>query len=324
MTVATRIFNPEDQTGADDYTRVQKAYDAAKKSGDGKRGGVVTLPRMYSITKPIKFYVGVSTVGTATWSMDTRWYNNAGLRAAAGFSGESLLTLDSDGQMHPTENRPDLSWHWGRIEKITLAGLGPTGPNGLDCGWFGEASSVHNVQVIGCGSGFLLRDTQASAHFQAVSAFNCGIGVNCDNVHGVVRFFGLSGDNNHNMLRVKGGRSANVTVYGLKTENYDAGTGIPPVLVEDLLGGGLTIVGGWGDTTGAGYSKDCFIELRQTDKSNPQRPRVTVQGFDCNWAYKNLIRDNIDGHVVVKPDPSFGLVTYNTTVIHAGQGKYPT
>lgn len=310
--------------GSDDTVAVQRAFDAARMPG-GKRGGTVEFTMLHTVSRPIKFYTSTSIIGNC-WSMDTKWYNGTGLVAAPGFVGQSILTLDADGQVvyDVAGGRPDLSWHSGRIEKIVICGNGKAGPHGLNPGWSGEASSVHNVQLINCNSGLYLNGTQASGHFQAISAFNCNIGVNCDDVRGVVRFFGLSGDNNKNMLRVKGGRSAAVSVFGLKTENYDAGTGTPPVLVEDLLGGGLMIQGGWGDTNGAGYSKDCFIELRQTNKSDPQRPRLVIQGFDCNWAYKNLIRDNIDGRVVVKPEPSFGIVTYNVNVSHAGQGKYPT
>lgn len=320
MASSFRIFSPEDfgSTGTrDDYTAVQKAYDAAKKSADGKRGGVVTLHRLYNVSRPVKYYVGVSTVGTATWSMDTTWYNNAGLRATSGFTGDTVLQLDADGQMHPAEGRPDLSWHWGRMEKIVVCGAGKTGPHGIDTGWNGEATSVSNVQVINCNSGLVLRSTQASALFEACSAFNCNIGVDAD-ISGSVRFVNLSGDNNRHILRYTGSRAANLTILGLKAENYDVGTGEPPILVKDLLGGSLTILGGWVDTTGAGYSKDTVIRLEQTDKRNPQRPRIVTVGFDASWVYKNIINDTIDGRVVAKPDPSFGILAYNTHILQAG------
>lgn len=319
----TRTFSVKDYGAVgngttDDTAALNAAMNAARLS-NGRRGGHVIIPAgRYLVSAPINLYGGVSITGEGNWSADTAFYNTSAIVAAPGFVGSAILKQNPDGDtVSDPVLRPDRSWHWGRIERLAIVGNGITGPHGIDPGWNGEASSIENVQIWGCNSGIYLNDVQASANFQAISTFLCNIGVNCDNINSTVRIFGLSGDNNTNLLRVKGGSSTNVTVVGMKAENYDTGTGDPVVFLEDLTGGCVTILGGWCDTSA---TRTSMFRIAQPGGSTI-RPRLILQGVSGNGLYTNLLVDTLDSrtlpHVGSADHPA---LFYNVRLLTAGDG----
>jgi len=311
-----RVFNVKDYGAvgngvADDTAAIQAAIEAARMQ-TGKRGGTVLIPAgKYMISAPLKFYVAVSIIGEG-WSLDSAAYNNTTLAATAGFVGSAILLQDADGQtVSDPATRPDRSWHWGTIERMLLQGNGITGPHGIDPGWCGEASTIRNVSATNCNSGIYLNNTQASCTLENVSMFTCAIGLNCDNIDGQVRVFGLSGDNNTSLLRVKGSRATAVTVTGLKGESYTAGKGDPLIDVVDLLGGALTIIGGFARTNAA---RTQCIKISQPAGTS-DKARIALIGFDCHVLYTNLLNDVVDNRTIpVGNGLGFPLIAYNTNM----------
>lgn len=302
----------------DDTTAINAAMTAAK-TASGRRGGTVFFPAgRYLISAPINLYTAVSVLGEG-WSLDTVNYNTSAIVAAPGFVGTSMIALDADGATVPSPPGPDDSWHWGAIERIAVVGNGTAGPHGIDPGWNGETSTIRNVQFYSCNSGLYLSSVQASATLEAVSFFDCNIGLNCDGINGTVRVFGLSGDNNVNLLRVSGGLSGNVTVIGLKAENYDVGTGDPVINIDDLDGGAVTILGGWVDTDDVHSD---VIKLSKTGATT-NYPRVVLIGVHASANYTNLINDTIATKTVPRDLDSLGYpaVFYNVPTLYDGQGS---
>lgn len=301
----------------DDTAAINAATNAARMSS-GRRGGTVFFPAgQYKISAPINLYTAVSLVGEGR-SLDTTYYNTSALVAAPGFVGSAMVLLNPDGATVVSPPGPDESWHYATIERLAIVGNGVAGPHGIDPGWFGETSVIDSVQFYNCNSGIYLNSIQASATLRSVSMFDCSVGLNCDGINGMVRVFGLSGDNNVNLLRVKGGLSANVTVIGMKAENYDAGTGDPVVEITDLDGGAVTLIGGWCDTNGA---RNTVVKLSKTGATT-NYPRVNVQGVYANANYTNLINDTIASKVVPRGLDALGVPTvhYNHPVLQQGQG----
>lgn len=304
---------------ANDTAAIQAALDAAKIQGV-RRGGTVFIPSgNYRVTAPLKFYVGVSISG-AGWAFDSTYYNTSVIIADPAFVGSAILLQDADGQTvsDPTP-RPDRSWHWGVIEKIFLKGNGLTGPHGLDPGWCGEASTIRNCSFANCNAGIYLNDVQASCTIDNVTMFDNNIGLNCDALtSATVRVFGISGDNNTNLIRVKGGVPTNVTVHSMKAEHYIAGKGDPVVDIVDLAGGTFTLIGGWADTNTA---RTTVIKISQPGLST-QRAKVLVMGFHSNSLYTNLINDVYDNKTVATGlGLSHPLVAYNLNLGVFGAGE---
>lgn len=302
----------------DDTTALADAMDAARMSSSRRGGHVYLPPGRYLISAPIPLYTAVSITGGG-WSLDTSNYHTSALVADAGFVGDALLLLDADGATVPSPPGPDDSWHWGVIERLAFVGNGTSGPHGLDPGWSGEATAIRNCQFYNLNAGIYLNSVQASTTLEAVSFFDCSIGLHCDGINGSVRAFGLSGDNNGNLVKVKGGVSANVTIVGLKAESYDVGTGDPVVHIDDLDGGAVTILGGWVDTDAA---RSDVIKLSKTGATS-NYPRVLVQGLDCNSNYTNLINDTIATKTVTRALSalSYAGLQYNVTNVIGGQGE---
>lgn len=282
---------------ADDTAAVQAAIDDANGGTLGTR--TVYFPAgVYPVSAPIRFYTGTSIVGQG-WSPDSTYQFPSMIKASNAFVGTDILTLDPGNGVVPAPGGgggtiPDLSWHWGVIERIHIRGNGTSGPRGLNPGWFGEASAIKNVMVTNAKAGFYLTGPQASAQFEGVSVFNNGIGVHLDDISSTVAFFGLSGDDNTTFLKIKGGVSTNVTITKLKTEAYAAGTADPLILLEDLTGGALTIVGGWADTNAA---RSDLIKITQPGGSTI-RPQLTLINFHANSLWTNYINDTFDNRTV--------------------------
>ena len=319
---ASRFINVLDYgaigDGVADDTAALNAATAAAKTLNGRKGGTVFLPAgTYLVSAPISIYSSVNLMGEG-WSVDNVYYNTSAIQADPGFVGSAIILQNPDGDtVSDPEPRPDESWHWGVIEKLFIYGNGITGPHGIDPGWFGEASIIRNVSVWGCNSAIYLNDTQASATIEAVSLFSNNIGLNCDGVQGVVRVFGISGDNNVNLIRAKGAVSANITVVGMKAENYIAGKGDPVIAITDLAGGAFTLIGGWADTNAA---RTAVIGITQPGASS-QRPKVTVMGLQANGLYTNLINDTYDNHAIPIADAG-DFIAYNIDVLARGSSQF--
>ncbi|WP_427006400.1 hypothetical protein [Pseudarthrobacter sp. H2] len=91
----------------------------------------------------------------------------------------------------------------------------------------GEASFIRDTLIQGVKDGIYLFGDQTSAHLENVSIHSSRYGINADNANSTIRVFGVSGDGNTSLVRIKGGVSLSVILHGLKAENYTAGTGDP-------------------------------------------------------------------------------------------------
>jgi hypothetical protein len=272
-------------TTTDDTAALNALLVRARNGADGKKGIYLPPGHTYLVSAPLNFQTGVSIIGGG-WSQDSTFHTPALIKVAPGFVGTDVLKIDPGSGVVPeldgtAGTEPDLSWHWGKMEGFSIIGTGTSGPNAINPGWFGEASSIRNIQIYQVKDGIYLKGPQASATIDTVSVFKSRYGVNCDGIGSTVRLVGMSGDNNTSFLRVKGGVSTNVTLIGPKIENYDAGTGDPVFLIEDLTGGVVTVVGGWADTDGA---RDAVVRLIQPGGSTT-RPKVLLLGFAANSLY---------------------------------------
>jgi hypothetical protein len=271
---------------ADDTAAINAAMDAARFS-NGKRGGTVYIPRgRYRITAPINLYTNVSIRGE-NWALDPTTYNASAIVADGSFVGSAMILQNADGRTvsDPT-TRPDESWHQGKIQFLTIQGNGKTGPHGIDPGWTGETSSIESVQFVACKSAIYLNDIQISLTLSTVSMFDCDYGLNCDDITGGVRVFGISGRNNTSLVRVNGDAKTHVEIFGLQSESFTAGNGDPVIDIEDLDGGRFTLIGGWSETDSA---RTHVIRLSQSVAVNPAN--VVVMGFDANSLYTYLLDD---------------------------------
>lgn len=299
----------------DDTAALQRTIDAADQAESGTRQ--VYLPRgEYMISKTLNIQTGISIRGQSGF-FDYQYARPSLIHALPGFEGEFMIK-----ELHaPTPGSAESCWHFGIMEQFSVLGLGrDTGPGGIYPGSMGEASAIRNVNIRHAPVGIYLTGDQVSAHLDCISIFDCGVAVDLDDCNSTVRILGLSGDNNRNILRVKGGNSLHVTVIGLKVENYsDPSFGEPVIDVVDLRGGYLGIFGGWCDTDG---DRTNLIKISRTTPDN--RPRVELMGVSANGKYKYLINDTITGETLpLEPEGlSRPHVTWNLDTISGGQGGF--
>ena len=295
-----RSFRPEDfgATGngtTDDTAAVQAAYDAAKRDlATNKPGGTVLLSKLYAVSAPIKFYAAVSTLGHG-WSLDTTNYNVSGFKALPGFTGDAIMKLDAQGLIvnDVPGGRPDLSWHWGTIEKIIVRGhTSRSGPSGINTGWSGEATAIRNCSFNDLDRAIDSSNGAVSLVVDTCSMFNCNIGLYAS---GKVQVYSISGDRNNNLIYITGGLSTNVNVWGLKAEAIGTtGWHDPVVDIVNLDGGRVHLDGGVANTD---VAKTVGV-VRITRTGTQIRPRVIIEGLDCDAPYTYLLVDTISGQNV--------------------------
>lgn len=298
------VANANAWWGADDTAAINATVNAAKNSSNQSR--IVHIPSgLFMITAPVNLPSGVSFHGQGC-SSDSRYFGPSAFFAYPTFVGTDMVKMDQ------IDSGTDYSYHWARFEHIALYGYGRTGPRGLNTGWAGEAMEIANVYIKNCSSGLYMFGSQASFTGRAISVFGCQYGVNCDGVNSTVRFFGLSGDDNQTILRVKGGVSASVAVFSLKAEHYTGTNGDPAIEVVDLDGGSLLIMGGYIETHSA---RTRVVRCTKTTATTP--PRVRIEGLGANNLYTNMVEDNTGAAQVNIPvaqngtsHPSIFLNTY--------------
>ncbi len=276
---------------ADDTAALQATLDAANAAPSNGSREVYMPPGVYLISSTLLIDSGVSLRGQS-WMYDYLGHDlnvnklSSVIKAKAGFSGLYMIR-QRNAAPSPTG---DTTYHWGILEKFALAGFDrDTGPGGINPGKMGEAAAIRNVAIYEVPVGIYMTTDQVTAHLENISIFHSGIAVNIDDCTSTIRIFGLSGDNNYSILRVKGGLSLHVSVYGLKVENYtNAAFGEPVIDVVDLRGGYLGLFGAWFDTD---VAHNDVIKLSRTVVDN--LPRVELAGVDANGLYTNLINDTI-------------------------------
>lgn len=306
----TTVSNAWSWWGTVVTTQLQNWLTACVGSGQNETKLGFLAQGNYLIDAPLLLSSGVSIIG-AGWNTDPRFYYPSAFFADGSFTGSTMLQ-----QSHVGIDSA-LAWHGAVLERVAFFGLGATGGvNGFNVGTAGEASTVRNVIVVNCQNGLYATSDMASLTVDTLSVNQCGVGVNLDGINSTATFTGLMGNNNTSILRVKGGNSVNVTVVGFRSEDYNAGTANPPVLIEDLDGGQVAIYGGWLDTTSA---KNTVVQINRTTATN--RAKVILAGVAANGGYYTNMVQDVDAllSVPIEPDTiSHPFITYNTKIVNAG------
>lgn len=311
-TDARRYVGENTDTGLDVTVQLQAWLDSlTANAGDHQREAFLPAGT-YNISAPLVIPDGTKLRGQGS-SGGSKNKMASRIKAMPGFVGAEMLRAANAGAGTSALS----SWHWGGIERICLIGIGITGPNGIYPGSMGETSFIRDTLIQNVKDGFYFFGDQASAHLENISVHGCRYGINADKCNSTIRVFGLSGDNNTSLLRVKGGVSLSVLVNGMKSESYNTGTGDPVVLLDDFEGS-LVVNSAWADAQSA---RADFLKIQKTTATN--NPKVVLFGLDINGFYTNLINDTIlrktmSGNPAGIRRPA---VFWNTSVTVGGNGS---
>lgn len=240
-TLGNKVFDVVDYgaTGdgaTDDTAAIQAAIDAASAVG-----GTVFFPiGRYVISSSIELKIGVNLIGS---SVSTN--NGTELYLADG--------SDTDMIISDTDQTGTGFHHWSTIKNIYLRGntANNASGNGIHVtGRTGEGFKLENMQIVDCAeNGILLSRGTVPFYGENLHLFaNDGAGIKIAAAGGDSQLMPvlnhISGDDNGTaLIHILGAALSNCLIMGVKAETNTNGKQPNAILLEDLQGNPVTIIG---------------------------------------------------------------------------------
>ncbi len=144
-------------------------------------------------------------------------------------------------------------WHWGELAYFAIEGNkeSNTTGSGIVAGLMGEASTIHNVQVLRCAEhGVVIAGESTPSSLIDVSVMRNGkSGIYLDGVTRHINLINPSGDaNGDSLITVAGSGNAGVAgfvnIIGIKSESFVNSSEHEPAVLIDNYGGNVNFLGG--------------------------------------------------------------------------------